>query len=289
MKLSLLTLLLTALSLPAVANDTVTWFHSDFPPISIVSGAEKGQGAADQWEQYLIEHLSEFHHETVIANVLRLQEEMKRRDNACNPALVKTPAREQFLLFSDPVTELLPNGFITLQSRRSDLAPFLNDKGELRLSELIATDRFTIGVAAGRSFGIAIDNALRTAKNPEKIAPFAAQDIFSSGLIQVANRHSLDGMIGYAIEMNYVLRRLKRDPASFWFIPLAEETALTTAYVACSKTPMGEKILARVNESLRAGGAEMATAAYRNWLPLEMRGYYDSLRKTSQRTRPSQK
>lgn len=285
MKTSLMIVLLMLAPCVAAAEETIVWFHSDFPPISIVYGPDKGRGAADQWEHYLIDQLGEFKHETMVANTARVFEEMKRRGNACNPAYIKTPEREQHFLFSAPIADLLPNGFITLQSRRPELEPFLNEKGELKLGELVAARRFRIGVANGRSFGVNIDRALREGNAPESVVPFAAHDIFSSGLVQVANQHGLDAVIGYAIELHYVVKRLKRDVSQFLFIPIAEDTTPILSHIACSKSPLGEKVIARINEVIRSGAAELAAMAYRSWLPPNTQDYYDKLRKSALRVR----
>ena len=286
MKLVLLTLL--AFVFPpasAVAQDTIVWFHTDFPPMSIIQGSDAGTGASDKWGRYLMEHLPEFRHEKLISNVARQHEEMKHRDNACFRSFIKTPEREKYLVFSEQIVDVLPNGLVTLSSRKAELEPFMNQKGELRLAELLADGRYKIGVASGRSFGPKIDSVVGSLKGGANIVPFASGDIFYTGLVYLSKRGTVDGLLGYAIELEYGLGRLKEDPSLFTFLPIAEDTSLVPVYISCSKSPMGEKIISRINQVIRSGGFAYATTVYRAWLPSETRDYYDRLRKEKPRSK----
>lgn len=289
MKISFL-LLLVLFSGNANAQDAIVWFHTDFPPISIINGPDAGKGVADQWEHYLAAHLPNFRHEKLVSNVARQHEEMKHRDNVCFRTFIKTPEREKFLLFSDRIADFLPNGFITLKSNQEKLAPFLNQKGELQLADLLETGTFKIAVAAGRSFGPKIDAVLASAKEKTNvIVPFASSDIFYTGLVQLARRHEIEGVIGYAVELSYSAKRLNLAPESFLFLPVAEDISLVPIHISCTKSPAGEKIIGRINQAIQAGGGDYATATYRAWLPPESRDYYDRLRKALPKRRSAQK
>jgi len=263
----------------AWATDTILWYHSEFPPISILNGPDKHTGAADQWEAYFRSRMPQYQHELVEANTARTLEEIKHRDNVCNPAMIKTLARERNALFSDRIIDLLPNGLITLQARTGELRPYLNENGELRLTEFLASHKFHLGVASGRSFGTTIDSLLQAENSRSVVVPFAASDIFLSGFTRMANKQSMDAILGYAVELSFAARRIGRDPEQFVFFPIAEDTSLVSVHVSCSRSPLGEKVIAQVNEIVRTGGTETALKAYRAWLPSDIRSYYDEQRK----------
>ena len=252
----------------ARAAGSIVWFHSDFPPLSIVSGPDKGRGAADQWGAFLQQQLPEFQHELITANTVRLQEEMKHRDNACNYAFLKTAEREKLFLFSEPLASIQPNGLITLRSREQELAPFLNDHGELRLAGVgIHTERKEL---AGHESG--------------KLVAFTASDLFSSGLLQMLNKKGVDALPGYAIELSWAAQRFNLPPERFWFLPVEGQAELLPVHVACSRSPVGEQIIAQINELIRAGKLhEVASQAYRDWLPADVARYYDRQRKPTGR------
>lgn len=258
----------------------IVWFHSDFPPIFILSGPFKGRGTADRREEFLMRQIPSFSHTKVTANVARMQEEMKNQNNICSSSLLKTPEREKNFIFSDALTEILPNGLVTLSSNRTVLEPFLNDRGELRLAELIASEKFRIAVAAGRSYGQTIDASLLAGVGSGKVVPFNASDIFASGLLQVSNNQGADAVMGYAIELSWAILRFHQDSGRFWFIPVEGETALTPVHVACSRSPLGAELIAQVNALIHLGNAQEAAArAYIEWLPADIAQYYERARK----------
>lgn len=268
----------------ARAAGSIVWFHSDFPPLSIVNGPDKGHGAADQWGAFLQRQLSEFQHELIAANTMRLQEEMKHRDNACNYAFLKTAEREKLFLFSEPLASIQPNGLITLRSREKELAPFLNDHGELRLAALIATKKFRVAAAAGRSFGHVIDEALLAGQESGKLVPFTTSDLFSSGLLQILNKQGVDALPGYAMELSWAAQRFNLPPERFWFLPVEGQTDLLPVHAACSRSPLGEQIISQINELIRTGKLhEVASQAYRAWLPADVARHYDRQRKAAGR------
>lgn len=286
MKSCLMGLLFWMCSIPAAhAHETIIWFRSDSPPISIVNGPDKNRGSGDVWGNYLMTRMPEFQHEVMTANFVRIFEESKHRDNACDWLLFKTPEREKNLLFSEPLLDVLPSGLVVLASRRAEFAPYLNEKGELRLTNLLAAHKFRIGAATQRSFGPMVDTLLLQSYARSSVSWFAAYDVFSSGLARMANHQTLDGVLGFAVELSFATEHVGRREEDFVFFPLVEESALTPGYVACSKSPFGEKVIARVNDIIRFGGGELALRAYRAWLPAQMRNYYDAQRKGRSRTR----
>lgn len=258
----------------------VQWFSSDFPPLSIVSGPYKGQGAVDQWQAHVIEQLGDLRHQQIVANTARIKEEMLRRENACNPAYLKTPEREKYAVFSEPLMGLLPNGLITLSSRKNEFQPYLNSRGELRLADLLAAQKMQLAVASGRSFGVAIDPVLQNPAVTGQLVQFNASDLFSSGLLQLTRGKHVDAVIGYAMELSWNIRRLGLSDEQFSFIPVEGETAPIPVYIACARSAAGELIIARVNKLIRTGKLpEVAVRAYREWLPEDVGTYYERMRK----------
>ena len=193
------------LPLAAVADAApeLIWYATNYPPAYITSGTLKGQGFADTRDLFITRTLEDYRLTPSVANTARLFEEMKRRDNACSGALIRTPEREKFLVFSDPVAELVPAGLITLTQRKSELTPYLNAHGELRLDELVQSGKFKLGVAAERSYGVLIDTRLQPGRSTETVLPFFASDLFISGLLKVKYEKSIDAVMGYPIELSW--------------------------------------------------------------------------------------
>ncbi len=256
------------------------WYRFDYPPAVILSGPHKGHGYADVRDAYLMREMAEYKHTLVTSNIPRLFEEMRARGNVCNSSLLKTPEREPFVLFSEPVAELLPIGLVTLASRKADFAPFLNARGELRLPEFIRSQKFKVAIAAKRSYGPVIDLALQSAKETGTVRPYFKGDIFVSGLIQLDRRDQADATLGYAVELFWTAQRLDRNIGDYWFMPIEGATQLVISRVGCSRSPQGEAAIAHINKLIRSGRAgKVFENAYLKWLPPDLRGYYLQMRK----------
>ncbi|SFN03732.1 conserved hypothetical protein [Formivibrio citricus] len=267
--------MLTSAVFAAESQPELLWYRFDYPPAVILSGPHKGQGYAEVRDAFLMRELTEYQHKLVTSNIARLFEEMRVRENICNSALLKTPERESFVLFSEPVAELLPVGVVARASRKAEFAPFLNKRGELRLPEFIRSQKFKVAIAANRSYGSTIDSALKPGKETGVVRPYYKGDVFASGLMQLDQRGLADATLGYPIELNWTARRLNLDVAEYWFIPVEGATQLIYSYVGCSRSPQGEAAIAHINKLVRSGQvAKVFEKAYLEWLPPDLRGYY---------------
>ena len=270
-------LLLARSAVAAPVPPELTWFDVDLAPLLIVSGERASMGAADRWGRDLKTLLTDFTHSRRVGNVARLLEEAKQRDNICSQVMIRSPEREQILVFSAPIVWIMPNGVSFLRERDAAIEPFLNAQGELRLEQFLARPGVRVAAAKGRAYGGRIDTALVAGEEAGAVKRFSNSDLFASGLLQVQN--GADGVVGYAIELKWAAQRLKIDPERFHFVPVEGETALIPMHVACSRGPLGERVINRVNELIAAGQiTELATAAYREWLPPDVARHYDRQR-----------
>lgn len=275
--------LLTSVVFAADALPELRWYRFDYPPAVILSGPHKGQGYGDVRDAYLVQELTEYNHKLVTSNIARLFEEMRTHGNICNSSLLKSKEREPYVLFSEPVAELLPIGLVTLTSRKAEFAPFLNKRGELRLSEFIRSKKFKVAIAADRSYGPAIDSALLPGKKTGVVKPYFKGDVFASGLLQLDLRGHTDATLGYAVELNWTARRLNRNIGEYWFVPIEGATQLIHSHVGCSRSPQGEAVIAHINKLIRSGqSAKVFEKAYLEWLPPDLHGYYLQLRRAGQ-------
>ncbi len=251
------------------------WFHSDFPPYFIQSGPYKGQGTGDQVETFIMQALPGFEHRVSSANTARRQEAIRNGMLVCSSAILRTPQREQYMVFSEAYAHILSNGVTTLRSRREALEPFLNARGEVRLAALLESKDFVLTAASGRSYGALVDAALEAGEARGKVRRFASPDIFASGLMELRNNTNTHGLLGYAIELNWNLMRFGLPDREFTFLPIEGEAALVPAHVGCTRTAEGERVIAAVNGLIRAGSLpEVARRTYAAWLPEDVRTVY---------------
>lgn len=260
----------------------VLWYRFDYPPAFISTGPDKDRGYGDVRDAYLMRELTEYRHKIVVSNVARLFEDMRVQGNICNSALLKNPEREKYVVFSEPVAELLPAGIVTLASRKADFASFLNKRGELRLPEFIQSQRFRIAVAASRSYGPAVDQALQAGKRIGVVRPYSSSDIFASGLMKLDRRGQADATLGYAVELYWAARRMNLSVDEYWFVPIEGATQLIYSRVGCSRSPQGLAVVDRINKLIRSGEVDKVfEKSYLAWLPPDLRRYYLQVRKGS--------
>lgn len=276
---------LFAQSLLAAAPELeIQWFHPDFPPYFILKGHYAGRGTADQIEAFLAREMPQYQHSQVQANLLRREAEIKLRKLACSSAVLKTPEREQSMLFSASLISILPNGLTILRSQEAQMQPFINARGELRLAQWLLSAQYKLSAAAGRSFGPQIDAMLQPQSHARQVERFKASDTFASGLLQMMNRQGVDGVLGYAVELSWTVRRLGLSPEAFRFLPIEGATQLLPSYFGCSKSPQAAAVIEQVNALIDSGALqEVARRAYVEWLPADAAEHFESLRKAESR------
>jgi uncharacterized protein (TIGR02285 family) len=260
-------------------REVILWYVSDFPPSHILSGPQRGQGMGDRRIQIFTQQLSQFRHQIAVAPFIRFIEAVKTEPNACNAGLLKTPEREAFIEFSAaPYGEALSNGIITTRGRMALFTPFINEFGDLRLNDFLASGKARVGVIPGRSFGAGIDTVLK--KYADRAAVVASTDHLATRLVMLANENKFDAAIGYPTELRYLTRELGLDEQNFVFLPVVEEPPLLPAYIACSKSAFGRQVMAAINRALADVEVQnQITAAYIAWLDDETAARYKRLRK----------
>lgn len=265
----------------APVQPEISWIHPDFPPYFIHNGPYAGQGTADRIEAFLARELPRFKHSQLRANLVRRDLEIKSDKLACSSAMLKTPAREQTMLFSNAYTSILPNGVIILRSKEARMLPYINARGELRLSQWLASAQYRLSAAAGRSFGPQIDAMLETDNQARHVFRFKSSDSFATGLLQMQNQQDVDGVLGYAVELSWTARRLGLQADAFKFLPIEGATRLQPSYIGCSKSPEAAEVLKHVNALIESGKLpELAKRAYVEWLPADAAGLFEILYKT---------
>jgi len=283
MKRSILIAVLSMLSVGAWSADagkreTISWYISDFPPSYILAGPSKGQGMGDRRIQIFTKRAPEYTHEVVVAPQSRMMEMFKVKPNVCNAGLLKTAERETFMEFSAPYGEALTNGVVTTRKRMELFKPYLNEQGELRLDDFLASGKSRLGLIASRSFGNGIDAVLKKHASMASVVP--SSDHLSSRLLKLANQNEFDAVIAYPTELRYLIRELGLDEKEFVFLPVAEEAPVTHAFITCSKSDLGKQFIAIINRLLEDPVVQQeVAAAYRAWLDDDSAARFDRLRR----------
>lgn len=244
---------------------TIEWYMIDLPPIQISSGALRGQGYTDVIRWRLIAGLPGYRHVLRMANVERILADIRTKSNVCNPAFLRTPEREQYMVYADPLHAQFPNGAVIVKSRREELAPFITTDGRLKITELVEAGKGTIAVQSGRSYGVMLDGVLDKANKRQRVVtltsgrPVAAKlGLVDKGRVEVA--------LLYPYELAFHLAS-SRDLTQYEFLPIEGNGTYTLNYLACSRSTLGEKLVAEANRIIAAERDTYFSAAYRVWVP----------------------
>ena len=237
---------LFAVALPAAAQDIsekpiVRWYYQSFPPLHITDGPQSGQGFADKTLVFLHARLPGYNHLKVYSSLTRMHSELKARTNACHLGLFKTPEREEYAYFSDPVIEVMPNRLVVLKEKASRVTPFLNREREVDLDKLFAAQGLMYGVEINRVYS-------------PRINPYIDRQTKADGKVELPSpRYAallLHGRIDYgfafAFEASFRFKMLGRGSA-YMTLPIAGEPDVLENYVGCSKTEFGAQVIADIN------------------------------------------
>lgn len=253
------------LSTGSVAEERVTWSQIDLPPVTITSGDFAGQGYADLTSQYFIERMPEFQHEPLEMPVKRMLTMLKTKDGICDPAIFKTPEREQMMYFSSQVYWVQANRIIFSIDNEAKFQKHLKDQSVVDLESLMSDETLIGGVVRGRSYSAVIDSALDTIRGRPNLFDLT-ESAQGFGMLEAGR---LDWIVGYSFEASYFFRK---ENFSEHFISYAAkgDTAILPGYIACSKGPLGKKVITRINEIIEeANSRPPYLRYYLNWLDLQ--------------------
>lgn len=245
---------------------TIEWYMIDLPPVQIQNGALRGKGYTDKIRWRLIAKLPEYRHVLRLANVQRILADIKSKPNVCNPAFMRTPEREQFMVFSTALHAQFPNGAAVLKSRRSELQPFVTSDGLLAVEKLIAEGKGRIAVQSGRSYGVVLDGMVEKARQNNRLVTLTSSHPVESklGLVQKAR---VEAALLYPFELTVHLNNNASELALYDFLPVEGNGTYTLNYLGCSRSPLGEKVIAEANQIIAAERDGYFSASYREWLP----------------------
>jgi uncharacterized protein (TIGR02285 family) len=257
---------LLAVSSPTSADPLpkITWILSAFPPATITPPSNAGQGYADRAMAFIVAQTPEFEHVIERVNLARFQLLAESRDGVCNPALLLTPDRELILHFSDPAYQTLGNRLITTQMNANRLRPLLKAAGVLRLSDLETIPDFIIGHGRTRVFGPEIDEFL-TRMDERRLTYDVAS---TSTAIRMLSMDRIDYTFASPVEAGFYLTQ-DDQAAGTMLTSFAIEgvETLQNGRFACSKGPVGQKLIQRINALIPTDGFRQSwRPAYEGWL-----------------------
>lgn len=261
--------LLPALPMAALAtpplNVELTWVTLSAEPYTVSSGTLAGQGFMDLLIKAMHPRMSSLPPQEVHAIAPRIELEMHKPEGVrCTTGLLQTPAREQYLIFSQPYMKILPNGLITRKSQLPFLKPYLVNNHAIQLSKLLQDPSRRLGVSQSRVFGGSINSVLQPyldnkAGNVVTVSGTTNLKMLRSGRIDYFLGYPFDQYDGVGVPSS-----VAGDTA---FLPVVEGGSLLPAVISCQRTPLGQQMINVFNDNLAdREWRRSLLAAYEFWL-----------------------
>lgn len=261
------------LTLPAwaQAKPTLTWLLRDLPPLTIFEGPKKGQGVIDHLMPMLIAGMPQYEHQLMRVNRARGIQMLHEASFTCDPSLIWSKERAQWIAYSIPAFRAVSNGLVVRQKDREVLAPFLVE-GEIDLAALLANGNEKIGVVAERSYGEMIDDLLRQAPR-NALTPHYGNDALNS-LLMMQRLGRLQVVLGYWPEIRYQAHLAQIAEDELLFYPIRGTGKYLSGYIGCSDTHQGRQAISEINQLLRTLPHDQLNQLYADWLDPAMRSDY---------------
>lgn len=232
-------------ALAADATEEITWYDYDLPPISIVGGAQQGEGINNLARKRLMAALPGYQHQVRVANFTRITETLRNGDFAACVGFQKTPEREQVMQYSLPFTIAMSPCAIVVGAQAQNMRAWLDADGRLPLEQTLGQGR-TVGVASGRSYGDSVNQVLE--RNRGRVVTRSSNDV-SAGLLDMLMAKRFDFTIMFPEEAQFLARQLGEKVQLLSF-PIKETPAFASVHVVAPKNAWGSKLLAQVNPVL---------------------------------------
>jgi uncharacterized protein (TIGR02285 family) len=256
----------------AQAKETLIWLLRDLPPLTIFEGPQKGRGAIDQLMPLLIASMPEYQHSIMRINRARGMQMLHEPSFTCDPSLIWSKERTQWIEFSIPVLRIISNGLVVRHDGRAALEPFIiEDKVDLP-ALLASGNNKKLGVVAERSYGQRIDGLLGHAPVDALTAHYGNDALGS--LLQMQRLGRLTALLGYWPEIQYQAQQQGMSPEDLEFYPIKDAEKYQSIHVGCSNTAQGRQAIASINKALRGLRQNTLIEFYADWLDPQMRRHY---------------
>ena len=245
------------LSRSACASEGIAWYIYDRPPAHILSGVNKGQGYLDQLLALTIKEMPEYNHNRVQAPISHGLHKMKQGKNVCHLSMFKTKERAKYTQFS--IGFIMSPNLQVIMSKK--LINALALKNEVSLDYLFSRYKLKTLKLPERSYTDTVDKIFE--RYPALIH---ARSTFSeSGLYTMLIKERADFLIAVPTSAHYALAD---STSQFDALAIEDVEKYGIAYIGCSKTVWGKKVIEKLNNVLyRIRRTEPYLQAMTAWLP----------------------
>jgi len=222
-------------------KQTIRWLTWEQVPNFILSGKFEGQGLGDAFTRALQLKLPQFNHVNISSNTRRYNRLIREADVCVAWAWI-VPGSREFRTHSRPVSLAHPTGIHVLKSKQH---LFGRPGKTLSLATLLANSDITLGYLKEMTYSKKVHELLD--QHQESIH-FSSPTAVEFNL-KMLDRDRVDYLFGFAAQSTFYAET-ENIPNNYQFYNLEEFGVYTSMHTHCSKTPLGEKVMAQVDQVL---------------------------------------
>lgn len=234
--------------LPAFANPVITWYKHDIPPFYIKSGPLKNKGIGDLFQSFLESKLPEYEHKIIYANIVRAEHDSLTNPLFASLTFYTTPAREKYLLFSEPYGVNVPPKLFFLPENRSKFEKYLTSNNSIDLNQMISDGNIIINLPTGRYYSDTINSIIEKNKYNKNIHFNYSESFLENSLLMISLQRS-DCFIEFENILNYIIA-FKNINLKLNSLSIEDSNTIKFSSVSVSKNTDGEILIKKINSIL---------------------------------------
>ena len=141
----------------------------------------------------------------------------------------------------------LPNGIVVPRRNADRLSPYLSGNGAVDIEAVIQSNRFTIGIASGRSYYGIIDEMIR--KYRHTMAFHERTGTGHTGIFRMVSAGRIDAAFGFPVELSYLSKKMGLGDELI-VLPVRQMVPYSPVYFAAPKNQWGRDIIEKINRIL---------------------------------------
>jgi len=265
----LCTVILTALSFSAHAQQVVRAYTGEFSPFIISEGKYKDQGVVDEVVSFFESNMDNFKFDRIPASFKRGMEDMKTgRKQGCTFALLKLKDREGYLDFSEPYLLLSDVGLTIHKDHKKALHPYIDGAGELDLEAALQNKAFFLHYYQSRRYNPYINSVLKAeidAGNSNII--FSTKDEWINQRFQTILRKQPYAFILYPEEAHYTATGFGLAD-DIVFLKIKNGRGFSKTHIACTKGSWNDSFMLELDRLIiEYRNKEAILKHHHRWMP----------------------
>lgn len=256
------------------AVDKIVWNTVHYPPSLIAEGKYTNQGFSDMSRDMFMFNLKEYEHEIISGSIQNAMHNIESNKNFCFVGLSRNKEKEEFIQYSKPFIEILPNELIIRTKDLKKFKSYIGSKNSVNLHRLLQNNGFKFGYEKYRSYTKNIDRLILVNDDKKHLMLRDTENNYQ-GLLRPLSEDMFDYIIEYPTVVSYVKDELEIDEEFSKFF-IMDSAALIKLYVGCSKNEFGKEVITKVNEIVKKNKT-MFIHFYKTWLDYDSKKQYEKL------------